>query len=176
MPFLAPRMPLCSLSLRYRTQLQGSLFYFAAHPSHPLVFSGYCIVHTRCEKTIHPAVPENDPEALKHAVARQPIAAAVQANERSFQLYQGGVLTDECGTDLDHGILIVGYGRENGTDFWLIKNSWGKYWGEDGYIKIERQLEKGPGQCGIASMPSYPIKTSDNPPRPPKPGLLSYPT
>jgi hypothetical protein len=82
----------------------------------------------------------------------------------------GGVLTAPCGNQLDHGVLIVGYGRENHTDYWLIKNSWGQYWGDQGYIKILRSDEDGPGQCGVAEGPSYPIKWNDNPPRPPKPG------
>ena len=78
----------------------------------------------------------NNPHALKAAVARQPIAIAIQANQLAFQLYSGGVLTEKCGTQLDHGVLIAGYGTENYTDYWLIKNSWGSHWGETGYIKI----------------------------------------
>jgi KDEL-tailed cysteine endopeptidase len=119
------------------------------------------------------AVPSENQRALKKAVAHQPVASAIQANQRDFQLYMGGVLTAPCGTELDHGVLIVGYGRENHTDYWLIKNSWGKHWGDDGYIKILRTDEDGPGQCGVAEGPSYPIKWHENPPRPPKPGNVS---
>jgi hypothetical protein len=116
------------------------------------------------------AVEGDNPKALLAAVARQPIAIAIQANQLSFQLYSGGVLTDDCGTDLDHGVLVVGYGADNGTDYWLVKNSWGPNWGEDGYIKIARNMTDGsPGQCGVASMPSYPVKNHANPPRPPRP-------
>lgn len=99
----------------------------------------------------------------------------MQANQRSFQLYGGGVLTEGCGEELDHGVLVVGYGTEaagtpNATDFWTIKNSWGPLWGEDGYIRIARNMTDGPGQCGITLLASYPIKTHANPPKPPPPG------
>lgn len=119
-------------------------------------------------------MPYEDEDELLKAVAHQPVATAIQANERAFQLYAGGVFTEECGTQLDHGVLIAGYGRENGTDFWLIKNSWGKQWGEHGYIKLERDSGSGPGKCGLAMGPSIPIKKHDNPPRPPKPGALLH--
>lgn len=121
-------------------------------------------------------VEPNNPEELLAAVARQPIAIAIQANQLSFQLYSGGVLTSNCGTQLDHGVLITGYGTENGTDYWEIKNSWGPYWGQSGYIKIARNMTAGsPGQCGVAAMPSYPIKNNPNPPRPPRPPPLPPP-
>lgn len=119
-------------------------------------------------------VPEEDESALKQAVAHQPIATAIQANQRAFQLYGGGVFTDDCGTQLDHGVLIAGYGRENHTDYWLIKNSWGSEWGDEGYIKLERGRGDGPGKCGLAIGPSFPIKKHNNPPRPPKPGACHH--
>jgi len=55
----------------------------------------------------------------------------------------------ECGTGLDHGVLAVGYGNENGSDFWLVKNSWGTGWGEEGYFKLRRDNVDGPGMCGL---------------------------
>ena len=74
-------------------------------------------------------------------------------------MYSSGVITgEECGTDLDHGVLIVGYGTENGKDYWLVKISWGESWGDDGYVKIGRNdTIDNAGVCGIASSPSFPV-------------------
>lgn len=115
-------------------------------------------------------VPPNDERALLKAVANQPVSVAIEADQRAFQLYGGGVFDAECGTALDHGVLAVGYGTEsNGTHdlpYWLIKNSWGAEWGDKGYIKLVRNLGD-EGQCGIAMQASFPIKKGPNPPEPP---------
>ncbi|CAM8929547.1 unnamed protein product [Rhodiola kirilowii] len=112
-------------------------------------------------------VPENDESALKKAVANQPVSVAIEAGGRAFQLYQSGVFTGLCGTQLDHGVVAVGYGTENGTDYWIVRNSWGSNWGENGYIRLERNVANSTtGKCGIAIEPSYPIKKSANPPNP----------
>jgi len=67
------------------------------------------------------------------------------------------VFKDSCGNSNDHAVLVVGYGVENGDDYYLIKNSYGKSWGEDGYIKIWRNSGVKPdGQCGILKTPSIP--------------------
>ena len=97
--------------------------------------------------------------ALKAAVAQQPVSVAIQADKFVFQSYSSGVITgDLCGTKLDHGVLIVGYGTENGVDYWLVKNSWGDSWGDNGYVKIGRNdTVNNLGVCGIATTPSFPV-------------------
>ncbi|KAL3538853.1 hypothetical protein ACH5RR_002219 [Cinchona calisaya] len=112
-------------------------------------------------------VRENDEKSLRKAVANQPVSVAIEAGGRAFQLYNSGVFTGHCGTQLDHGVVAVGYGSENGVDYWIVRNSWGSGWGENGYIKLERNLANvTTGKCGIAIEPSYPVKTSPNPPNP----------
>jgi C1A family cysteine protease len=104
-------------------------------------------------------VKPNDQLSLKSAVSRQPVSVAIEADTFYFQSYSSGVLTsDKCGTKLDHGVLIVGYGTENENDYWLVKNSWGTSWGDKGYVKIGRSdSSNDPGICGIAMQPSYPV-------------------
>ena len=103
-------------------------------------------------------VKPNDQISLKAAVAQQPVAVAIEADTRYFQSYSSGILTSSsCGTNLDHGVLIVGYGTENGQDYWNIKNSWGPSWGMNGYVKIARSSSTNdPGICGISMDPSFP--------------------
>jgi len=101
-------------------------------------------------------VPANDELSLKAAAAQVPVSVCLDAS--GFMTYSGGIFDGSCSTTLDHAVLVVGYGTEGGKDFWLVKNSWGQSWGEQGYIRIIRHDTKGtPGQCGIASVPVYPI-------------------
>lgn len=105
-------------------------------------------------------ITQNQEMILKRAVALQPVSVAIQANKRSFQMYQSGIYSDpECGTQLDHGVLIVGYGHsfEDNMDYWIVKNSWGPEWGENGYIRIQRNIDDERGLCGIAMQPSIPL-------------------
>jgi C1A family cysteine protease len=104
-------------------------------------------------------VPPNNQLALKDAVLINPVSIAIEADTKIFQSYSSGVITSKsCGTNLDHGVLIVGYGVENGIKYWLVKNSWGTVWGESGYVKIERSdSENDAGVCGIALSASFPV-------------------
>nr|AIG55389.1 secreted protein [Thraustotheca clavata] len=101
-------------------------------------------------------VPANDEQALKAAVAKQPVSVAIEADQPAFQFYKSGVFDKSCGTKLDHGVLVVGYGEEGGKKFWKVKNSWGADWGDEGYIKLVREFGHESGQCGVAMVPSYP--------------------
>jgi len=93
---------------------------------------------------------------LMAALAQQPVSVAIEADQQAFQLYHSGVLTQRCGTNLDHGVLAVGYGEENGTKFYKLKNSWGASWGDEGFIKIERGVSQRGGQCGVLLAASFP--------------------
>jgi len=96
-----------------------------------------------------------DEVALMKAVNLGPVSIAIEADKSVFQLYNGGVISSSaCGTSLDHGVLIVGYGTDSdsGLDYWTVKNSWGASWGESGYVRLVR----GSNECGLATEPSYP--------------------
>ncbi|GAA0160487.1 cysteine protease [Lithospermum erythrorhizon] len=102
-------------------------------------------------------VPVNSESGLLKAVAGQPVSVAIDASGQDFQFYSSGVFTGSCGTELDHGVTAVGYGTaDDGTKYWLVKNSWGATWGEKGYIRMQRDVTAKEGICGIAMYASYP--------------------
>jgi len=90
--------------------------------------------------------------SLGLAVDITPVSVAIEADQSGFQLYKSGVFCGTCGTNLDHGVLAVGYGDEGSSPYWKVKNSWGTSWGESGYIRMCRNSNK----CGISNEPSYP--------------------
>jgi len=100
-------------------------------------------------------VKAGDENALMTALTSQPIAIAIEADQACFQFYHSGVLDDRsCGTNLDHGVLLVGFDTDASLkkDYWLVKNSWGASWGDKGYIKFVR----GKNQCGLTLAASFP--------------------
>ena len=103
-------------------------------------------------------VPTDSEPALLAAIAQQPVSIAIEADQNAFQFYNSGVMTAPCGTNLDHGVLAVGYGTLNSLDYYKVKNSWGSNWGDGGYILLARGAAYNPhGQCGIQMAPSYPV-------------------
>ena len=103
-------------------------------------------------------VPPSSDSDMMNALVKQPVSIAIQADQKDFQLYKSGVFTGSCGTNLDHGVLTVGYGTLDGVDYYLVKNSWASTWGDDGYIMLGRgdEFNNGDGQCGMLMQASYP--------------------
>merc|ERR1719326_2303089 len=100
---------------------------------------------------------------MMSALSKQPVSIAIEADKLAFQMYRGGVLSGYCGTQLDHGVLLVGYGTDGGKDYWKVKNSWGPRWGESGYIRLLKG-KGGAGECGLLKQASYPVvKSQDEP-------------
>ncbi|XP_067862829.1 cathepsin L.1 [Heptranchias perlo] len=102
-------------------------------------------------------LPKGNEATLQNAVATVgPISVGIDAGHLSFQLYSSGIYDEpSCSSEeLDHGVLVVGYGTLGGSDYWLVKNSWGTEWGDEGYIYMTRNKEN---QCGIASLASFPL-------------------
>lgn len=128
-----------------------------AYPYHAR--DGTCKRHENAAATFTSVtdIDEGSESDLHNAVGTiGPVAVGIDASHFSFQLYSGGVYTEKhCSTQqLDHGVTVIGYGHENSKDFWLVKNSWGHGWGEQGYIKMQRNHHN---MCGIATMACYAV-------------------
>lgn len=100
-------------------------------------------------------VASNDEKLLQDALTHGPLVVLIEADQRIFQFYQSGIIpAKSCGQNLDHAVQLVGYGTENGMDYWLVRNSWGSGWGENGYVKLQRNSGVSGGTCGILLGPS----------------------
>lgn len=97
-------------------------------------------------------VPANNLQQLVNAVGKTVVSVAIDAY--GIMQYSSGIFAGSCGTALNHGVAAVGYGTESGKDFWIVRNSWGTSWGEQGYFRMVR--EDGAGKCGINMAASYP--------------------
>lgn len=93
------------------------------------------------------------------AIDQAPVSVTIEADRTVFQQYTGGIMDSPlCGTSLDHAVAAVGYGTENGQQYYIVRNSWGASWGDEGYIKIA--AVEGNGICGIQMESLYPSTTA----------------
>lgn len=126
-----------------------------------------CSLVSGSKVTSSVAVTANSDTAMMTALTKQPVSVAIEADQREFQLYSGGVFSGVCGTSLDHAVLLVGYGTDSasGLDYYILKNSWGTSWGgtQKGYMLLGKNVDAsgksyngGKGQCGVLMEGSYP--------------------
>lgn len=99
-------------------------------------------------------LPAQDPDALLRAVAQQPVSVAVASSTSAMFFYKGGIISgSKCDGAVNHAVLAVGYGTDasTGMDYWIVKNSWGASWGENGFFRVQRTTNRDKGVCGILS-------------------------
>ncbi len=150
----------------------GGLCTESAYP----YVSGTTLAAGTCQKTCSlvsgskvsstTTVSANSDSAMMTALVQQPVSVAIEADQRSFQLYSSGVFSGSCGTSLDHAVLLVGYGTDfsSGLDYYILKNSWATSWGSSGYVYLGKGNDPatgkpyngGKGQCGVLMEGSYP--------------------
>jgi C1A family cysteine protease len=109
----------------------------------------------------HTFVKSYSRDALYTAIAQQPVAGALEASSREFQLYKSGILNSGCTTEINHAVTLVGFSYNRYMWFWknhyiLVKNSWGSSWGDNGFIKIGSNSLEGKGMCGIYQYNVFP--------------------
>jgi len=113
--------------------------------------------HAKPVGTHYERVANENAQALLEAIADGPVSVAIEADTFVFQFYSGGILNSKaCGTNLDHGVVAVGYGVDSSKgQYYIVRNSWGASWGDSGYVKIA--VVAGKGICGIQMDPVYPL-------------------
>ena len=101
-------------------------------------------------------VEANSAQALKAAIVEGPVSVGIEADSFAFQFYKSGIINKDCGEDIDHGVVAIGYGVDaSGIAYYIVRNSWGHSWGIDGYVNIA--IEEGAGVCGIQKEPVIPL-------------------
>ena len=138
--------------------MAGAFYWYKSNAAELESDYGYTAVTGTCHASDYSGVTtdtgyiqvaQSSSSALMASIEAAPTSVAIEADKMAFQAYTGGVLnSSECGTQLDHGVLAVGYGTENGQAYYLVKNSWGASWGDNGYVKIANNGD-GSGICGI---------------------------
>lgn len=138
--------------------------YYMTHDAMLEVNYPYTAADGRCQyesgetgvlSTGNYAVSSNDPTAMMDALQTGPTSVAIEADQTSFQMYTGGIFDDDtCGDYLDHAVGLVGWGQDGDQQYWIVRNSWGTSWGEDGYIRF--LVVDGEGMCGVQNDPNYP--------------------
>ena len=138
--------------------MEGAFEWYKSNKTELESDYGYTAKNGTCKETSYTGqfnstgyktVTANSSSALMASIQTGPTSVAIEADKRTFQSYTSGILNSSlCGTSLDHGVLAVGYGTENGQAYYLVKNSWGTSWGDNGYVKIANNGD-GAGICGI---------------------------
>ncbi|PHT30400.1 hypothetical protein CQW23_29994 [Capsicum baccatum] len=133
------------ISTRSNYPYQGQQYTCRSQEQTPAVqISGYQVV------------PESE-TALLQAVTKQPVSIGISTSQE-FQFYRGGTYHGSCADRINHAVTVIGYGTdEQGQKYWLLKNSWGTNWGENGFMKIIRDTGNPGGHCDITKLSSYPI-------------------
>ncbi|XP_044265939.1 procathepsin L-like [Tribolium madens] len=128
----------------YRYQARNGKCRYSSSKPH-ITIRGYAAINNN----------QNEEAVRKMVATKGPVSVAIHVDTRTFNSYKSGVYNNpSCRGVLNHAVVIVGYGRERGLDYWLVKNSWGSTWGQGGYIKMARNRRN---QCGIATHASYPV-------------------